>query len=267
MKLSRTLTFAALILSLATLAVACHPRGGHRANAEITPQTMERRAIERAGWMLDDIDATDAQRAQINALIKGMVPKAHALRTERRTIGLQLADELLSGKPDAAKVHAMLDAIGDPMLAMVHEAADTVIQAHAILTPKQREALIDRLPPERERFTGSWMLDRGVEHALDTIDASDAQDALVLERKDAIVERVGKLHDTRVSMRALLIEQTRAANPDKAKIHAQLDGAAATLRAFVHSVGDDAVTVARTLTPKQRAMIQARLKERMARGR
>ena len=56
-----------------------------------------------------------------------------------------IMNEWKSATPDAAKLHALVDARADEMRKLAHEAVDAGIEVHGILTPEQREKLTKKI--------------------------------------------------------------------------------------------------------------------------
>ena len=94
--------------------------------------------------LLGDINATDAQRTQIMALKTNLVQSGLELRGERKEMHQEMMEIWKSPNPDAAKVHAAVDARVEEMKAFAHEAADAALELHKTLTPEQRQALAEK---------------------------------------------------------------------------------------------------------------------------
>lgn len=87
---------------------------------------------------LDDLKATDAQRAQVLALKDKLLKDVAALRQGQADAKRALVAQWDSATPDRAAVHALVDARIDAIRAFAHEAADAGLDLHGILTPEQR---------------------------------------------------------------------------------------------------------------------------------
>jgi protein CpxP len=95
--------------------------------------------------LLDKVDATDAQRAQADAIALRRAPELYTVLHEGREVRQQLKQALLADAVDVAKVQsvrARLDALSKQAseigLASLTELAQ-------VLTPEQRQALSERL--------------------------------------------------------------------------------------------------------------------------
>jgi len=97
---------------------------------------------------LDDLDATPAQRTQINAVKERMLATALSHRETRQETHAALVAEWKVEKPDAAKLHALVDQRAAEMTAVAHQAVDAAVEVHDALTPEQRAKVTRKL----ERF-------------------------------------------------------------------------------------------------------------------
>lgn len=131
-KLASVLALAALGLGALTLTAFRHHRD---------PAQMEQMLTKRVDKMLDEVNATPAQRQQILAIKDKLVADGKALHashadTRQKLLALWNADQ-----PDAAQVHALVDGRADAMKGFADEVADAMLQVHGILDPAQRAKL------------------------------------------------------------------------------------------------------------------------------
>ncbi len=135
---------AALAAAVAAVAVLAAFRGGwhghHRDPAEVTAFVNAR--LDDA---LDDLDATPAQREKIHALAAGLLKDGLALRDAHAEVHRELVAQWDADAPDAARLHALVDARLDALRAVANEAVDDAIQAHDVLTPAQRAKVSRKL--------------------------------------------------------------------------------------------------------------------------
>jgi periplasmic protein CpxP/Spy len=115
-------------------------RGHHR-----DPAKMEQAVDRRLSKMLDEVQATDAQRQQITAIKDKVLADGKALRAAHQGSRQQLLALWKSDQPDAAQVHALVDARADAMKKFADEVADAMLQVHGILTPDQRAKVSAKL--------------------------------------------------------------------------------------------------------------------------
>jgi len=90
---------------------------------------------------LDDLDATPEQRARIMAVKDRLLEAAKGLHGDRKEAHDALVAEWKAATPDAARLHALVDARAEEMRALAHQAVDAGVEVHDILTPEQREKL------------------------------------------------------------------------------------------------------------------------------
>ena len=88
--------------------------------------------------MLDGLDATPAQRQQIHAITDKLVTDGLALRGGQADARKALVAQWDSAAPDRAQIHALIDQRIDALRAFAHEAADSAVDVHGLLTPDQR---------------------------------------------------------------------------------------------------------------------------------
>ncbi len=136
-KIVSTLAVLAVLAS-GTLALTAF-RGHH------DPAQFEKHVTSRIEGLLDDVHATDAQRQQIHALTDQLLAKAKALRASHAGAHQELLAQWQADKPDAAKVHALVDGRADAMKQLADEVADAALQVHDILTPEQRAIVSQKL--------------------------------------------------------------------------------------------------------------------------
>jgi periplasmic protein CpxP/Spy len=90
---------------------------------------------------LDDIDASDAQKQSIHALKDRLLTDGQRLMGEQQATRLEVLTQLESDRPDAQKLHAVVDARIEAMRAFAHQVTDAALEVHRLLTPEQRKEL------------------------------------------------------------------------------------------------------------------------------
>jgi periplasmic protein CpxP/Spy len=133
----------AFVLFPAVLLVAAC--GGPHRRGEVDLARAERVATERLDDLLDDVHATDAQRARIVAIKDRLAPEAKALALSQQQARQEMIVQLTSDRPDAARLHVLVDRQIDALRALAHRSVDGVVEAHATLTPEQRAPLAKKL--------------------------------------------------------------------------------------------------------------------------
>jgi len=124
---------------------------GHRGPPDgRDPAKLAAFVTDRVNGVLDDIDATPAQRTQLLAIKDRLLADVQKLHGARQATHEALLAEWKAEKVDRAKVHALIDQRAEEMKALAHEAADAAIEAHDALTPDQRA----KLAKKAERMHG-----------------------------------------------------------------------------------------------------------------
>lgn len=137
-----------IALPLLALALAVAPRalawGRHHARPS-SPEELSKRLDHGLEHLLDELDASDAQRARAAQLAEARAPALFALMSEGRALrqkakGVLLAKEL--DQTQLATLRAQLDSV-------YARGADSALQGlfdlAAVLTPEQRAKLAERL--------------------------------------------------------------------------------------------------------------------------
>jgi Spy/CpxP family protein refolding chaperone len=122
--------------------------GGHFRHGPREPAEVAAFVTDRVDDALDDLDATPAQRAQVNAVKERMLASALAHRETRLETREALLAEWKAEKPDAARLHALVDRRAAELTALAHQAVDAAVEVHDVLTPEQRAKVTRKV----ERF-------------------------------------------------------------------------------------------------------------------
>lgn len=129
--------FVAAVVSLVVLSGCGGARGG------------EERLKKMVEWkvedVLDDVDATEAQRATVKGLKDSVLAEATPLFASAQGTRKELVTEWKAQSVDAARVHQAIAAQADALEGFAHKLADAAIAVHDVLTPKQREVLTQRI--------------------------------------------------------------------------------------------------------------------------
>lgn len=138
----RVLLFVGATAALAVVAVGCHHGARH---GWVTPERVQKMVSWHVNDVLDDLDADDAQRKQVNAIKDRLVGSALAFHEGSRDTRQALVQAWSAEKPDAKALHALVDQRLDALRALAHEAVDASVTLHGVLTPEQRQALLDKV--------------------------------------------------------------------------------------------------------------------------
>ena len=136
---------AVLAAGLAVVAIVAlagftygRPMGpGHHAS----PEKIYKFVTFKVNDALDDLKASDGQRAQVNAVKDQLFSEAKGLFAGRKEMHEQLVAQWNSERPDAKQVHALIDQRIEEMRTFAHSAADGALKIHDVLTPEQRAQL------------------------------------------------------------------------------------------------------------------------------
>lgn len=134
--------FALILLPVVALTAACH--GPHR-RGDLDPARLDKEVSEHLDDVLDDVKASDAQRARIQAIEKRLVPDVAALAASQKEARQEIVTQLSADRPDAARLHALVDRQVEAFRVLAHKSVDGVLEAHATLTPEQRAPLVKKM--------------------------------------------------------------------------------------------------------------------------
>jgi periplasmic protein CpxP/Spy len=109
------------------------------------PAQLAAHVTNRVEGVLDDLDATPAQRTQILAVKDRMVAEVQAHQATRQATHDAFLAEWNAATPDRAKLHALIDQRAAELTASAHLAVDAAIEVHDDLTPDQRAKLARKL--------------------------------------------------------------------------------------------------------------------------
>lgn len=99
------------------------------------------RAASRLEKSLDSIEATDAQKTALRPIAESLVAEAAPLLDDKDAIFAAVTTAWKSERPDAASLHALVDTETAKINDVARSAANSFVEAHAILTPEQRTTL------------------------------------------------------------------------------------------------------------------------------
>lgn len=140
-----------MMVSVMAVAVAGLVLAGcHR--GEMTQERLTKMVEWKVDDFLDSVDATDEQRAKVNAISTKTVHEVGPALLENKAARTELVRLLSNPSVDVAAVHATLDKRSEVMKAAVHRLADAAIEIHAVLTPEQRAQLAEKLQKYEQRY-------------------------------------------------------------------------------------------------------------------
>jgi protein CpxP len=116
---------------------------GHRHGRD--PAQVNAFVTERLDEALDDLDATQGQRDQLHAIKDRLLAEATELHKGQQAARGEVLAQWKAEKPDAARLHQLVDERITALRAVAHEAVDAGIEAHGILTPEQRAKVTEKM--------------------------------------------------------------------------------------------------------------------------
>ena len=223
---------------------------------------------------LDTLPATPEQRASIERIQGDLFAEMEPARTAEATVLQTLADGIATGTIDAAKVNAALAQLTTASTGLHDAAIEALDQLHAVLTPEERAALVDKV----EAYWALWQRANGDEMAPgpDGAPASGHLQALSAELRltPDQIERI------RANESAAARECPVRPEPQKVEAHLRAFGAAFrgdnfSARTLTTGAGANAhlaswgatqmaiffESVSPVLTPDQRAKLAERVRE------
>ena len=138
-------TVPVLVGLAAVFVLATGFRGGCGGGHGHDPARIDRMVTSHLEDVLDDLEATDAQKAQVMVAKNRLLQQGGALRQGGQEAKRELVAQWDSAAPDRARVHALIDARIDAMRAFAHQAADEAVDLHGTLTPQQRAKISKKL--------------------------------------------------------------------------------------------------------------------------
>jgi protein CpxP len=105
------------------------------------PERIKQMITWKLNDKLEDLDATDAQKASVNAVKDRLFEDGKRLHEEHQATRLEVLTQLESNAPDAAKLHSLVDSRIDEFRAFAHKVTDAALEVHRVLTPAQRQEL------------------------------------------------------------------------------------------------------------------------------
>ena len=116
--------------------------GGH---GPANPEAMKEHAGMATKWVLRDIDASDEQQERVTKIVSGAIDDLFQLKEKHQGNRQAFAAQLGAASLD----RAALEEIRKSEIALADEASKRLVQALAdaseVLTPEQRQALVERV--------------------------------------------------------------------------------------------------------------------------
>lgn len=137
----------AVVAALAVVVVSAQAMGpgGHRGG----PDMMMGRSMEH---MLDGVDASDAQRAQVKQIMQTAMNDLKPQRESGRKLHLQMMDLLSAPSIDAGAVEHVRQQVQAQQDASSKRMSQAMVDAARVLTPEQRAKLAERMKKMQARM-------------------------------------------------------------------------------------------------------------------
>lgn len=133
------------VTATALQATAHGPRGWHERHSALGVDDVRERAVHRAEWLLDAVDATPGQREQVNAIIGELVGELHPYAAQHRESRRAFVAELARPTPDPEALEALRASEIEVLDEVSREAVAALARMAEVLTPEQRVELTDRI--------------------------------------------------------------------------------------------------------------------------
>ncbi len=105
----------------------------------------EKRVRAHVEWVLNKLDATEAQREQISPEVDNAIASIWELRGDHNELREALVTQWNQEQPDREALHALVDQKLDQIRATAHELIDSGLAVHGILNPEQRQKVSKKL--------------------------------------------------------------------------------------------------------------------------
>ena len=138
----------ALALVFATSAIA-RPFMGER-----SPEKMQKHLSYMVNDVLDDLDASDNQRSEVNTIVNdAFTDLAPMMKNKKQTKEAVLA-ELKKENPDRRAIDSILGGAESDMKVAKERVVDAVLDIHTVLDAKQRAQLAEKFEERRGHRRG-----------------------------------------------------------------------------------------------------------------
>jgi Spy/CpxP family protein refolding chaperone len=126
------------------------PGGRHMdRGGQTDPEAMKRRVDASVRWMLADVNATDAQREKIAAIVEATRKEMAPLREKHREARRAVMELLAKPNVDRAAIEAIRAQEIQSADAMSRRFVQSLADVAEVLTPEQRAALAEKMKSRR----------------------------------------------------------------------------------------------------------------------
>jgi Spy/CpxP family protein refolding chaperone len=106
---------------------------------------LKERADERFAEWMDELEATGDQRAKLSPLLDDVLASTEPLLGTPETLKDAVTAAWTSDTPNAAALHELVDLEGEKLTVLAQTASQSLVKAHAVLTPDQRKQVAARM--------------------------------------------------------------------------------------------------------------------------
>jgi Spy/CpxP family protein refolding chaperone len=145
---------AVAVVSAGLLAGCFHRGPWHRGPG--SADQLEEGANRHLARFMDKIDATDQQRAQIQASSDRLMPDVKKLFAERGKARDAVLEQWKADKPDTQALKALIDQQTEEFRAFAKKAVDETFAVRESLTPEQRAKIAAWMEKGRGRCGPGW---------------------------------------------------------------------------------------------------------------
>jgi Spy/CpxP family protein refolding chaperone len=151
----------AAVAPAATAPAAAAPSGAQQASPAAPPEQGEADehrhhhnggVIALIAMSLKDLNLAPDQKTAVEKIRTALLAKMEPSRAAGQDLANTLADGVAAGSVDRAKADAAIDKLAAQVQATQGSSLDAMNQLHAVLTPAQRAALIDKLQEHFEKW-------------------------------------------------------------------------------------------------------------------
>ena len=131
-----------LIVSLGLVAAAPI---AYNASSAKKAERMKQFVTWRIDDAMDELNATDAQRGQVARVRDRVFADAAPLAESKERVKGELLAQLEAPRPDASRLHALVDERIDAARAFAHKVVDAAVELHGIFTAEQRAKIAAKI--------------------------------------------------------------------------------------------------------------------------
>jgi len=144
----RVAAIAVAVSVLAAAGATVFACGDH--HHRMSPERLRKIVSWKVDDLLDEVDADDSQRLEIEGIAGEITEDFLAIHADRDRHRETILEELGRGDPDGDLLHERLDEKLDTIGSFAHRTLDRLLDAHALLTGEQRAILSEHVREHME---------------------------------------------------------------------------------------------------------------------